>query len=286
MADYLMRDDAPLSEEQWEQIDATVKTVAERILVGRRIIPLCGPLGPGVPVIPKDVFRGMEQGKVDLLGEAEDEPVHAPCREYIPLLTIHKDFRIHWRDLEAASKLGLPLDTGPAAAAAAFCAYAEDNLIFNGTQANGVSYPGLTNVEGRTTIPMSDWDQPGNAFQDVVQATQALVGQGFFGPFAVVASPRLYASMSRLHGHSGRLEIDQVQRVATAGVYQTPALKDDVVVVLSTGAENVDLAVGQDLVTAFLETSKMNHYFRVFEILALRIKRPGAICTIGKSGQG
>jgi hypothetical protein len=42
--------------------------------------------------------------------------------------------------------------------------------------------------------------------------------------------------------------------------------------------------VAQDLITAFLETSKMNHYFRVFEILALRIKRPAAICTI--EGQG
>ncbi|MBI3944920.1 MAG: bacteriocin family protein [Armatimonadetes bacterium] len=286
MADYLLRDQAPLSEEQWERLDQTVKGVAERSLVGRRVIPLFGPFGPGVQAIPKDVFCGMEQGKVDLLGEEEGGPVHCATREYLPLPVIYKDFRIHWRDLETSSQMGLALDVSPAAAAAAFCASAEDSMIFNGVEANGVAFQGLKGAEGRNRIAMSDWSQPGSSFQDVVNATQALIQADFFGPFALVVSPRLYAGMNRLHGNSGRLEIEQVQRIATAGVYQTPVLADDVAIVLSVGAENMDLAVGQDLVTAFLETLRMNHYFRVFEILALRIKRPGAICAIEKGGAG
>ena len=95
-----------------------------------------------------------------------------------------------------------------------------------------------------------------------------------------MVNPRLYANLNRLFGNTGVLELQQVQRLATAGVFQTPVLSDSVAVVVSVGAENMDLAVAQDLVTAFLETSKLNHIFRVMEILALRIKRPAAICTI------
>lgn len=280
MGDYLLRDQAPLSPDQWEQIDSTVKSVAERNLVGRRLVPVFGPLGPGLQAVPADTLVGAENGAIDFVGEAEGSLIHLSSRDYIPLPIIYKDFRLHWRDLESASQLSIPLDVSPAAAAAAFCARAEDHLIFNGCQVNGREYRGLTNAEGRNQIPMSDWQEAGAAFSDVVAAVQRLVESEFCGPYAVVVNPRRYAGLNRLFGNSGVLELQQVQQVATAGVYQTPVLRDDVAVVVSVGAENMDLAVSQDLVTAFLETSNMNHYFRVFEILALRVKRPGAICTI------
>jgi len=43
--------------------------------------------------------------------------------------------------------------------------------------------------------------------------------------------------------------------------------------------------VGQDLNTAYLESKNLNHYLRVLETVALRIKRPGAICVLGKSAK-
>lgn len=282
MADFLLRDQAPLNEEQWERIDRMVREVAERALVGRRIISLFGPFGPGVQVVPTDVFAGTEKGCVDMLGEEEAGRVHAQSRRYIPLPVIYKDFRLHWRDLETAAQMGLPLDISAAAAAATFCARAEDDLIFNGRNVDTVQYEGLLNAAGRATLPMSDWNEVGNSFRDVVSATQTLIAGEFFGPFALVVSPRLFASMNRLHENSGILEIEQVQKIATAGVFQTPVLNDETAVVVSVGAENMDIAVGQDLVTAYLETSELNHYFRVMEVLALRIKRPGSICTLEK----
>jgi len=52
-------------------------------------------------------------------------------------------------------------------------------------------------------------------------------------------------------------------------------------VVISVGAENLDLAVAQDMITAYLQVQNLNHYFRVFEAVTLRIKRPQAIATLG-----
>jgi len=57
-------------------------------------------------------------------------------------------------------------------------------------------------------------------------------------------------------------------------------LGDDRGVVVALGPHNLDIAVVQDLVTAYLGPNGMDHEFRVMESIALRIKRPGAICTL------
>jgi uncharacterized linocin/CFP29 family protein len=51
------------------------------------------------------------------------------------------------------------------------------------------------------------------------------------------------------------------------------------------GRQHFDLAVGQDLATAYLESRNLNHYLRVMETIALRIKDPGAICALTKGGK-
>jgi uncharacterized linocin/CFP29 family protein len=39
----------------------------------------------------------------------------------------------------------------------------------------------------------------------------------------------------------------------------------------------MDLVIGQDMITAFLESVSLNHNFRILETLLLRIKRKDAI---------
>jgi uncharacterized linocin/CFP29 family protein len=205
MVDFLQRDQAPLSDEQWERLDSAVEDTGRRALVGRRIIPVLGPLGSGVQVVPDDIFRDPSRGGIDLLGEGDVGIVRSSERRYLPLPLLYKDFRLHWRDLESARSSNVPLDTGPAVAAASIVAGAEDSLIFTGNAELG--YPGLLNVAGRGVLAMSNWDQMGRAFQDVVTATQYLTDRGFYGPYAVVASPRLYAAMNRVYENTGVLEI-------------------------------------------------------------------------------
>ncbi|MBV8087800.1 MAG: bacteriocin family protein [Chloroflexi bacterium] len=278
MSDYLGRAEAPLTEAQWADLDRTVVDVARRTLVGRRLVHVFGPLGPGAQVAPNDRDHGRSTGVLDMLGEAGGDEVASAGRVYLPLPILHKDFMIHWRDLEEALAAGQPLDTGAAASAAAYCARLEDELIFNGRPEMG--YDGLRNVAGRGTIQQSDWSSMGNAFRDVTSAVEQLASKGFSGPFAVAVSPRMLVAMNRMFENTGVLEIDQVRKLATAGVFVTPVLPDPTVVVVATGPENLDLVLGLDMTVAFLTTDKMNHHFRVLETLLLRIKRPEAICTI------
>jgi uncharacterized linocin/CFP29 family protein len=269
----------PLDEREWEHLNQVVINVARKRLVGRRIVDIHGPLGAGVQTIVHDHFTGTTIGALGLLGEGgESEPMRSVRREAGIIPIISKDFVIHWRDLETSRLTGVPLDTSIAAGAAAFCADREDDLIFHGNEEMG--YEGLTTVDGRLAIERNDWAISGNAFADVVRATEALVSAGHYGPYALVVPPALYSQMHRVHQGTSVLEIEHIREIVTDGVFQSPILRRDRAVVVSTGAQNFDLAVAQDLTVAYLGAEHMNHPFRVFESVYLRIKRHDAICTL------
>jgi uncharacterized linocin/CFP29 family protein len=119
----------------------------------------------------------------------------------------------------------------------------------------------------------------GEAFGNVTAAIQTLVEEGFFGPYAVIVSPALYAKTQRF-GKGMRLESKLITDVAQGGLLQSPMLGANQGLVVSLGAHNIDLVIGQDLTTAYMGNEKLDHLFRVMETLALRIKRPEAICTL------
>jgi uncharacterized linocin/CFP29 family protein len=84
----------------------------------------------------------------------------------------------------------------------------------------------------------------------------------------------------RVYGNTGMLELDQVKALLRGNIYPSSAVRDNKAVVVATGMQNLNLAVGEDLTTAFTASENMNHIFRVFETIALLIRRPDAICTI------
>jgi len=277
MTESLLREAAPLSSDEWAALDRAVVEAARRVLVGRRILPLYGPLGAAVQTVAVDRLSGPPRAALTLTGEEATASL-AAVRRFLPLTLIHADLVVHWRDLEATRRFGLPLETTAAAAAAVRCAHTEDDLIFNGRPDLGLE--GLRTVEGRVVEVLSDWALMGNAFRDIVTATQRLAAGGFPGPYAVVTSPALYATLHRVYENTGVLEIEQIRRLAAAGVFVTPALPEPSALVLNVGPEVADLAVGQDLVAAFLESRHLNLVFRVVESVAVRIKQPGAIVSL------
>ncbi|HYY88540.1 MAG TPA: family 1 encapsulin nanocompartment shell protein, partial [Chloroflexota bacterium] len=133
-------------------------------------------------------------------------------------------------------------------------------------------------IEGRQGLPMSDWGTMGRAFSDVVEGVRALTQAGFTGPYALAVSPRLYADLNRIFDNSGVLELEQVEKLARRGVYPSAVLPEPAALLVDSGSQNMDLAIGLDLSTAYVESDNLNHRFRVVESLVLRVRRPGAIC--------
>ena len=277
MPDYLQRDQAPLGVDQWAAFDQAATRTAQSMLVARRFINLVGPFGPGIEALPNDTVSGTGVGQIDLLGNEEGDAIGIDRRRFLPLPLLYKDFWVHWRDLESSRQLGVPLEVGKVAAAAAATAQAEDRLVFDGEPNLGL--PGLRNAVGRLTLLMSDWGSMGRAFADVVEGMRALIQAGFTGPYALAVSPRLYADLNRIFDDTGVLELEQVEKLARRGVYPTAVLPEPSALLVDSGAQNFDLAVGLDMTVAYVDSNNLNHRFRVIESLVLRIRRAGAICT-------
>jgi len=266
MENILMRNDAPLTAEQWQLIDATVSEVVGRVVVGRRILDLYGPLGFGAYTVPLYTY-----------GSANGEPVRAKVIRQLTMNTLTKDFIITAKDLELMNT-GQPFDTAPIAAAATQLALVEDKLIFSGDADEGLE--GLLTVTGRQTLPFSDWNEEGQALADVSAATATLVSEGFYPPYFVAMHPVLYTKLQRVYGRRGILEIELLEKQATGGVFVSPSIPPDKVLIIAAQPQYVDLAVGLDIATGFVETTNLEHHFSIIETLALRVKQPGAVCTL------
>ncbi len=284
MEALLMREQSPLTAEEWTRLDEMAVQAARRLLVGRRFLPLYGPVGIGVQVTPLDTLSwspgcvhydltsDCSEGQCSCEGECE--PITVTKREFVSLPILHKDFCLAWRDIAAARQFNTPLDLSAAAAAGAAVAWAEDQFIFSGNEDKG--FPGLLSASG-DHLGLGNWGDPGAIFGSVTAARAALVQDGFLGPYALVLSPDLYSTVQRILPNTGRLEVQFLADLATLGVFQTPALGAKKALLISATPENLDLVVAQDLSTAYLGPAGMDHPFRVFESLALRLKRSGAI---------
>jgi uncharacterized linocin/CFP29 family protein len=279
---FLGKEESPLSADEWKQIEEAVVQAARNTLVCRKFVPIFGPIGPGHQMVPYDVIYGMEPGVCEIRPGQEYEtcePVRTGVRKHIPIPTIYKDFVISWRDLEYWRQFNMPVDTSNAVAAAVATAVAEDTLILLGNKNLGLE--GLMTAEGINKMSMSDWSVVGNAFNDVMAGISKLVEQGFYGNYYLVVNPKQYFQLNRMHDNSGLLEIEQIKKIVE-DVLQTPIVPENRALLVSAGPQNFDLVVAQDISVAYVESSNMNHIFRVLEMVALRIKRPGSILVIGK----
>ncbi|NPV08864.1 MAG: bacteriocin family protein [Anaerolineae bacterium] len=275
--ELLLRQDAPLSDQEWEQIDSAVMQAARANLVGRRFISLYGPLGLGVQAVWVDKVKGVSPGTMGTYGEEETDEVVPTERRLLALEMLYKDFRLTWRDIATARDLHAPLDVSAGAAAGAMLARAEDRLVFYGTDDN----PGIMRVPGHVTVAIeAGWEEPGSGLAAVAQARSLLVANAAMGPYALVLAPDLYTKLLRILGHGGRLELELIKSVAEAGVFQSPILDAGTGALVSSGPDVLDLAIGGDIQVAYKGPEELNHPFRVLETLALRIRRPEGICVL------
>ena len=273
-----MNDQGPLNDEQWSRIREEVVREARRTLVARRFLGIYGPLGAGIESVRLETYAPDRDAEIDLIGRPDPDPIAAASETYVRVPILYKDFTLHWREVRFSTELGAPIDASRAIRAAHFVADREDNLLFNGEPRFGIQ--GLLNAEGRLKVERSDWSDFGHAYQDVVRATEALLDKNHHRPFALAVSAHDYAALIRQREGQFAPELDSILRLCDDGVYTSPVIPQGKAVVLSTGDQNFDIAVAEDLSVTFLGEKDQDYPFRVYECLVLRIKRPQAICTI------
>jgi uncharacterized linocin/CFP29 family protein len=255
MAEYLMRDDAPMSEAVWKAIDNMVATVVKKQLVGRRVVPMVGPLGWGVEVAPLIGFG------------TEDNIVIAQEIDYIKLQQLEAEFRVRLKHMAMADQTPYPMDLGAVATAAVDIAKQEDTLVLLGL------------MEGAPTEPLGDWSVPNGPFSAVANAIGNMRNNAFDGPFALIMGHAMYAQLASLREY-GQSEIERVERLVEAGIFSSSVMPDNQVLVVSPQSWNMDIVVGQDIATAFVGNEGLSLGFVILETLVLRVKRLGAAVVL------
>ena len=199
MSDLMMRSAAPIGEELWAKIDEMVITVVKKTLVGRRFLPMVGPLGWGVEMAPSFGFT-----------VAAGAAMTADKVTYLPLQEIKSEFLVRAKNLAMAADTPFALDLGAVAIAAGELVKAEDKLIL-GALAKGAA----ESTAGRL-------DQMGEAVKAIAAATAKLLTAGFDGPYAVVMGPAQYAMLAGMVQYGAR-EMEMVEKLARAGLFVSPA---------------------------------------------------------------
>ncbi len=271
---YLMREGAPLTATQWDLIDKAVVAEAKKILVGRRFLSLAGPLGAQTQNVPLDVMENIVPASADFWGRAEMEAIDVAKRRFLEIATVYADFKISWRDIENEGGAGVQA----AMDAAVTCARREDDLVFFGDKDLGID--GIFTAKGSVKVPISDWTKGENPLSDVAKAIELLCEKGCAGDRVLVVSTDLYGKLHRIQPGTGMMEIDRVAGLV-GKLLQSPRLEKNKAALVYSDAHNLDLVVGQDLITAYMGNEKMDHAFRVMETIVPRIKRPSAIAILG-----
>jgi uncharacterized linocin/CFP29 family protein len=276
---YQKLTELPLVQEQADQmLQAAVREV-RRTVIGRRVISLFGPLGAGVESVPLETIKEDHPAEIDLEGRPDPKPITTHEKEtYIRVPLVYKDFLLHWRDVQWSLDMKAPLDLTNAVRAAHQVADAEDDLIFNGN--HELKLHGLLNYPGTLNIKGSDWKIAGAPAKDVYAAISKLLQADHHFPYALVTSVDMYEALLKPVKESPALELEQLGKLFEDGIMWSPQIPAGTAAVISTGVQNFDIAVAEDLQIAYLGPADMNYRFRVYESLALRVKRPNAICVI------
>lgn len=264
---FLARDDAPFDNELWKNVDETIVKAAREMLVGRRFLPLYGPLGPGVRTATIDSL-GREEKMEDGFAVFEG-------RRTVQLPQLYEDFWLYWRDLQAAESEGRPADLSAAYMAAQELARREDEMVFYGVPSLGIE--GLLTAKGVNTQKRGDWSSGETSFTDIATAIATLQQNGRFNKFTLVVSQDLFVQLQRIQSGTGVMESERINRLVEGRMFVPTVLKPKTALLLSAQPQYMDLMVGVDFATAYTEAVDLNHHLRVLETALPRIKAPDAI---------
>ena len=260
-----------LPEEIVERLNNAVVQTAQHGLTARRFLDFEGPLGAGITsievgsVIEHDFWR-------------DPVPTRIVAQRTVTVPMLYSRFRIPVREILGTRDQGLPFSTRPADDAAQSIALAEERLIYHGDASLGLV--GLANAPESQSMPIGDWNNVGQAIQDVIQAADKLDTANARQPFSLVLAPHLYNLLFRKYEGSDIRQIVHVRRLVTGGVYKSLALNDGGVLV---STDVGPLVCAQDIETRFLIPSDAAVVFEISEAIVLRLDDPRAIVRLGNS---
>jgi uncharacterized linocin/CFP29 family protein len=281
------RMDEPLTLEQAKSIDDRIAIAARQVMVGRKLANVRGPLGLGVQIFSYDKLTEMSDAGIDMvfkaMGAVDDI---ALGRTDLPVPIVHKEFNIDRRDLESSRRMGTPLDTSSAEAAAYKAAIAEDKLLILGWAPDGSTYRinGFYNGAANSEAG-ADFTTPTNIPISVNVAIGDLLADNIYPPYNMVLHPTQYAETLPLIGSTGTSYRQWIlDSLGGGSLFVTPAITVGTGLIMQAAPSPfAEIELGQDLVTE-MEMKPLalggDLFGRVYETLVPVLRDPNVACKL------
>lgn len=261
----LRRDEAPLSNAAWSEIDAEAKRVLELHLAARKLVDFQGPLGWA--------SSGVSLGRAEEAQSPKDD-VKAALRKVQPLLELRVELSVSRVEMENVDRGAEDADLDPVIEAAKKLAAAEDALVFEGYTPGGVVGAGAGSVHAPLTIDQNYERYPFT----VAEATNVLKQAGVDGPYGIALGPRCYAGLIQAPASGGFPVLDRLRNVLKGPIVWAPAV--DGAVVMSLRGGDFQLHVGQDISIAYRGHSDQEVHLEMLESLTFRNLAPEAAVAL------
>jgi uncharacterized linocin/CFP29 family protein len=305
----LGRDKVPWSQEIWNRIDQAVHDECQRTKIARRFLPMYGPVSPGELIVISDTV--VRDGQTLTVNEAATIPLIELLVEFtLTLQQVDREPELMTAvtlATRAANLLSQAEDVVLFQGQSAIDGnggpqhplFAQNIVRFrSGPAGDGLLRaanlnPGIQVIQINALPPVdpNDVNEPRRfgertfgVVADAYSRLQSGAGlqQAHYGPYALALHNEPYADTYAPLATTLIMPADRIKPLMTEGFYGTgtlpatgaaPNVRQTTGILVSLGGNTMDLVVGMDAITAFLQEDTEGRYrFRVFERFALRLK--------------
>lgn len=212
-------------------------------------------------------------------------------RESMPIPVLHKEFKLDYRDMQAAALNGYPISMKNISEAAYKVAYLENTLILDGWNpkgtgpASGSDYEvkGLYQSAGNEVTLDKDFGTYGNALDAVEAAQNLFIADEVYGPFNMVIHPTQYMELMMSEHASYKLpELNRVEALLGGNIIKTPFITAGTgLIIPQKDAMQAEILITQDAsIYTEVEAKSRDFWGQVYECMTLAVYQPNSICRL------
>ena len=280
-----------LPPEYYSRAKDAVITAARRASIARQLVSVRGNLGGiGVQNWNWSKQGTMSEAMLSWSFTQTSEDQISLSRESTRIPVLHKEFKLDYRDMAAATMNGYPLSTKNISEAAYKVTYLENQLILDGynpkgtTTASDYEVKGLYQSAGNSVTSSLHFGAAyGNALAAVHAAQEKFLEDEVYGPFNMIVNDRQFMELELSEHTSYALpEMPRVEKLLGGRVIKTPFMPEGKgLLTPAKDALQAEMLITQDM-SIYTETEAKSRDFwgQIFECVTLVVYEPDSICSL------
>ncbi|ORC30726.1 bacteriocin [Marispirochaeta aestuarii] len=257
----LKRSLAPITDAAWEEIDTLARETLTANLSARRFVDVSGPHGLS--------FTSVDLGRLELVQDSKDGDLGYGTYKVQPLVEARIGFTLNIWELDNIERGARDIEMDSLVAAAAKMAAFEENAIYNGLKAGGIT--GLKEAASGETVPIKMNND--SVIDSLAEAQERMQAAGVEGGADLIVSPDLWKFLNRVSPGGSLKKL--VERQIEGSVIRSEQL-DGALLYANRGGD-AELILGQDISVGYHNHTARDVSLFFTESFTFRILTPEAL---------